>query len=89
MLKHSIMSIRTTVTLDDDVVERVKRQSRARGTSFRETLNELLRLALLAAEGKPRRRGFRVKPTHMGYRPGLNYDDVESLLEYAEGENHR
>ncbi len=77
------------MTLDDDVLERVKRESVARGTSFRETLNELLRAALLNAQAPPRRSTFRVHPIHMGYRPGLNYDSVESLLEYGEGDQHR
>jgi hypothetical protein len=83
-----IMSIRTTVTLDNDVLERVKRESRARGTSFRQTLNDLLRSALLNPSA-PQRSGFRIQPFHMGYRPGLNYDSTESLLEYAEGDQHR
>jgi hypothetical protein len=83
------MSIRTTVTLDEDVVERVKFESRSRGVSFRETLNDLLRMALLQQESKPRRRKFKIHPVHMGYRAGLNYDNVESLLEYGEGERHR
>ena len=83
------MSIRTTVTLDEDVLERVRQESRSRGASFRETLNDLLRSALVKGSAPTERRGFRVKPTHMGYRPGLNYDDVESLLGYAEGESHR
>jgi hypothetical protein len=83
------MSIRTTVTLDDDVLDRVKRESRARGLSFRETLNELLRTALIAKSSRVRRPAFRVKASHMGYRPGLPYDDVAALLEYAEGPEHR
>ena len=83
------MSIRTTVTLDDDVVARVKRESQSRGASFRETLNDLLRGALLGVDNKPRQRTLRIKPAHMGYKPGLNYDNVESLLEYGEGEQHR
>ena len=83
------MSIRTTVTLDEDVLARLKRESRSRGIPFRQALNDLLRSALLAAEKKPRKSAFRVKPTHMGHRPGLHYDDVESLLAYAEGEDHR
>jgi hypothetical protein len=83
------MSIRTTITLDDDVLAKVKRESRARGASFRDTLNDLLRAALLNLEEKPKRRTLRIKPVAMGYRPGLNYDDVESLLEYGEGEQHR
>jgi hypothetical protein len=82
------MSVRTTVTLDDDIMDRVKRESRSRGASFRDTLNDLLRAAL-SLENQPRRRTLKIKPAHMGYRTGLNYDDVESLLEYGEGEQHR
>lgn len=82
------MSIRTTVTLDDDVVDRVKRESRSRGASFRDTLNDLLRTAL-SIETRPQRRTLKIKPAHMGYRPGLSYDNIEALLEYAEGERYR
>jgi plasmid stability protein len=83
------MSIRTTVTLDDDVVARVKRESQSRGASFRNTLNDLLRAALLGVDNKPRRRALAIHPTHMGYKPGLNYDNIESLLEYGEGDRHQ
>jgi hypothetical protein len=83
------MSIRTTVTLDDDVAERVKRESRSRGASFRETLNDLLRTSLVALESEGRRRTLRIRPTHMGYTVGLNYDNVESLIEFGEGDRHR
>ena len=75
------MGVRTTVTLDDDVVDGVKRESRSRGISFRDTLNDLLRTAL-SVENRPLRRTLNIKPLHMGYRTGLNYDDVESLLGY-------
>ena len=83
------MGIRTTVTFDDDVLEKLKRESRSRGASFRDTLNDLLRVALLHREQKPRRRTLKIEPTDMGYRAGLNYDSVEALLEYGEGEEHR
>lgn len=83
------MSIRTTVSLDDDVVARVKRESLSRGASFRDTLNDLLRAALLDIDYKPRRRALAIQPTHMGHKPGLNYDNIESLLEYGEGDRHR
>lgn len=83
------MSIRTTVTLDDDAVARVKRESKSRGASFRDTLNDLLRAALMGVNNTPRRRTISIKPTHMGHKPGLNYDSIESLIEYGEGEQHR
>jgi len=83
------MSIRTTVTLDEDVLERVRAESRQRGASFRATLNELLRQAFATPPPRPMRSGFQVKPSHMGFRPALNYDSTESLLEIGEGEAHR
>lgn len=66
------MSIRTTVTLDDHVLDRVKRESRARGASFRDTLNDLLRTAL-SLQNRPCRRTLNIEPVRMGYRPGLDY----------------
>lgn len=83
------MSIRTTVTLDEDVLERVKDESRSSGNSFRDTLNNLLRLALLNTSAGPMHRSLKIEPTPMGQIEGLNYDDVESLLEFGEGERHR
>ena len=82
------MSKRTTVTLDDDLLFRIKEISRTRGVSFSEALNELLRTAL---NEKPLRSVelFKIEPVDMGYRPGLNYDCTEALLEYAEGPFHR
>ena len=58
-------------------------------SSFRETLNSLLRAALASGNAQPRRRDLEITPFHMGHKPGLNYDEVESLLEYGEGESHR
>jgi hypothetical protein len=83
------MSTRTTVTLEDDVLDRVKTVSRSRGESFKDTLNDLLRAALLDLENRPKRRTLKIKPYSMGYRPGLNYDSVEAMIEYGEGELHR
>ncbi|MBV9156561.1 MAG: hypothetical protein JO097_09890 [Acidobacteriaceae bacterium] len=83
------MSIRTTVTFDEDVLERLKQESRVHGASFRHTLNELLRKALAQTGQPPTRREFHITPSHMGYVEGLNYDCTEVLLEYLEGPEHR
>lgn len=83
------MSIRTTITLDDDVLERVKAESRSRGASFKDTLNDLLRLALIQKVEKQLNHKFKVKPFNMGQLPGLDYDSVESLVAHGEGEDHR
>lgn len=83
------MSIRTTVTLDEDVFERLKQESRSRGIPFRDTLNQILRVGLLAGDNSLEPRQFRVEPRHMGTLPGVDYDNVSALLELGEGGEHR
>ena len=89
MLGWKIMSVRRTVILDDDLVDRVKRESLLRGASFSNTVNVLLRRALPEIVDVRERRTFLIKPSHMGYRPELNNDCVEALIEYGEGPMHR
>lgn len=83
------MSIRTTVTLDEDVVKRLKQESRRRGVPFRQTINDVLRSGLLAEQTVKKADPFRVKAFNMGVYPGLNYDNIHELLDLAEGENRR
>ncbi|MBV9760093.1 MAG: hypothetical protein JO340_05985 [Acidobacteriaceae bacterium] len=84
------MGIRTTVTLDEDVLNRVKDESKASGRSFRETLNELVRDGLAAKQNvKQRKREFRINPIHTGARRDLNYDCIPTLLEQLDGPEHR
>ncbi len=84
------MSIRTTVSLDQDVLERVKAESRQRGEPFKKTLNELLRLAVSLDKAAPSRKPFKIRPfANTGPIPGLNYDNISELLDYAEGKDRR
>lgn len=82
------MGIRKRVTLDEDLAERVQHESRMRGMSFSETLNDLLRHQLPSVE-RPFRRTVRIEPIAMGRNPALNYDDVAGLLDYSEGDSRR
>lgn len=82
------MGIRTTVTLDEDVLERVKQESRSRGRPFRQTLNDLLRQSLDRAK-EPIRRNFKVVPFETGLRTDVNYDCTSELLEFLDGREHR
>lgn len=82
------MSIRTTVTLDEDVVRRLKQESRRRGIPFRQTINAVLRSGLQVEHDKPRT-PFRVEPFHLGTYPGMNYDNIHELLDLVEGEDRR
>lgn len=80
--------MRTTLTLDEDVAARVRREMRRSGMSFKETINTLLRRALNTAPKAPLA-PFKIKAHQMGERPGLPYDDIGGLLERLEGSGHR
>lgn len=82
--------MRTTLTLDEDVAARLIELQRKRGVSFKDVVNQTLRWGLerqqVAPRGAPK---FTVEARDMGLRPGLNYDNIEELLEQLEGPTHR
>jgi hypothetical protein len=80
--------MRTTLSLDDDVARLLEKESRKSGASFKEVVNRLLRLGLMAATNPPRK-PFVVAPRKLGLPPDLNYDNVAELLEELEGPAHR
>jgi hypothetical protein len=77
--------MRTTLSLDDDVAQLLKKEVRRTGSSFKEAVNRFLRMGLTASK-QPVRKPFRVKPWHLGLPP---FEKVEELLEYLEGPDHR
>jgi hypothetical protein len=83
------MMMRTTVTLDPEVADRLRREMQRTGKSFKATLNEALRDGLTrrrSASGAP---PFKVEARPLGVLPGLDYSNVAELLEVAEGPGHR
>lgn len=86
--------MRTTITLDDDVVNGIREEMKAgEGKSFKEAVNELIRLGRYhkkeLREAMSVRKPFKVRSKNMGVFPHLDYDDVSSLLEEIEGPWHR
>jgi len=81
--------VRTTVTLDPDVAERLKSEVRRSGRSFKEIVNELLRLGLTMRRERKAPPPFTVQARPLGVRPGLDYDRTSELVEHLEGPLHR
>ena len=82
--------MRTTLTLDEDVAEKLKAQSRRAGRSFRDIVNETLRQGLASRRGTTRRLDFRITARDLGgLKPGLSLDNVAELIEQVEGPLHR
>ena len=82
------MSQRTTLTLEDDVAERLREESLRTGNSFKDVVNEAIRAGLdrPVTSGLP---PFKVKARPMGLRPGLDLDDIEGMLDQLEGPHRR
>jgi len=81
--------VRTTITLDEDVLAKVKARMRKTGGSFKDVVNEMLRTGLLLSEKAAERKPFKVNARPLGLRPGLNYDSTSEMLEQIEGPWHR
>ncbi len=82
------MGRRTTLTLEDDVVAQVRAEVHRTGKPFKRVVNEALRRGLdssVKQEPSP----FRVVPSDLGIRPGIDLDDVQGLIDRVEGTAHR
>ena len=73
--------MRTTLTLDDDVVAKVRAECGRTGESFKAALNRLLREGLAARARQKPSAPFRVRARALGLRPGVRLDCVADLLE--------
>jgi hypothetical protein len=77
--------VRTTVTLDDDLAETLRRRARERDVPFKHVLNEAIRAGLVG--GTPAARPYQMKPRELGVRAGVDLTKALTLaaeLEDAE-----
>ncbi len=82
--------MRTTISLDDDVAARLKSEIRRSGRSFKDVVNEYLRLGFHAKKNHQTKRPFRIKTRDLGdLRPGLSLNNIGELLEQIEGSTPR
>lgn len=73
--------MRTTLTLEPDVADRIRQEIRRTGKTMKAVINEGLRrgLGLAPAPGSAPR--FRVQPHPLGQRPGVDLDRMNQLLD--------
>jgi hypothetical protein len=79
--------MRTTVTLEPDLAKKIKALAHRRGLSFKQALNEALRRGL-APPGRPdKQTRFTVEPHAGGFRPGIDPDKLNQLVDQLEVED--
>ncbi len=81
--------MRTTISIDDDVLERARAVAAKLRTPFKTVVNEALRTGLEHVEQPANHRRYKTKPHAMGLRSGRNLDNIQELLAQVEGEDSR
>ena len=90
MLFNEHHDVRTTLTLDEDVANRVQAEARRSGRPFKVVVNDLLRAGLSQSRRGQRAEPFQVEAANFGgLRPGLSLDNIAALLEEVEGPQRR
>lgn len=78
--------MRTTLSLDRDVAERLKSEMRRTGKGLKAAVNDALRHGL-GMSGKPAPpKPFRVEPHAFGLKPGIDRDRMNQLADELEAE---
>jgi Arc/MetJ-type ribon-helix-helix transcriptional regulator len=77
--------VRTTITLDPDVAERIQQRVKESKFTFKEVVNQALRAGLQSddlAEVHP----FVVQPHACGFKAGIDLDKMNQLVDEFEAE---
>ena len=69
---HHDSSVRTTLTLDEDVADFLTMQSRLQGRSFQQVVNDVLRRGMAPNPQDSELPKFRVVPNHSGLVPSVD-----------------
>ncbi len=81
--------MRTTLTIDDDVIDKARSIATRLHMPFRKVVNEALRAGLETVASPAESKPYRTRPTSMGLKPGRNLDNIQELLVQVEGEDYR
>ena len=79
--------MRTTLTIDADIADFLKEQSRLHGKSFKQVVNETLRRGMAPGANSKRRKPFKVKPFPGGYMPGVDPMNPKDFLNQLDDEH--
>jgi len=81
--------MRTTLTIDDDVLDRARTVAGRLRSPFRRVVNEALRAGLQAVEEPARSHPYHTQPHKLGLKAGRSLDNIQELIAQVEGEEHR
>lgn len=82
--------MRTTLTLEDDLAERLKERARRRRISFKQAVNDAIRRGLTAPDQvSETKTKVRIETFDSGFRPGVDPLRLNQLLDDMDAEQFR
>ena len=80
--------MRTTLTLEPDVAQLLKLRTQREKVSFKRAVNDALRAGLSKAHS-PARVKFKVEPVALNFKPGIDLNKLNQLVDELEVEELR
>jgi hypothetical protein len=80
--------MRTTLTLDDDVAAMLRDEMERSRRPFKQVVNQAIRLGLRAGDSADRV-PFRTRPHSFGFKPGVDLDRMNQLVDELEVDEMR
>ena len=74
-------SMRTTLTIDDDLVAQIEDLQRSEGLSFKGAVNQLLRAGLQFKAQPPKAKPYRTRSRRLGLRAGLDATKLNQFID--------
>ena len=78
--------MRATLTIDSDVEQLLRREMRRTNRSMKAVVNDALRVGLGVRGKPPRQPFFRVEPHAFDFKPGIDADRLNRLVDEMEAD---
>ena len=78
--------MRTTLTIEPDVAQLLRREIRRSDRSMKAVVNEALRIGLGMGSKTPQTSRYEVKPHAFGFKPGIDINRLNQLVDELEAE---
>ena len=80
-----MMPMRTTLTIDDDVMKRARKKAAEEGRPLKDVINDALRFGLEAERGPRKPYRFKLRTVAGKTLPGVDLTDRDKLFDLMEG----
>ena len=81
-----MFTMRTTLTIDDDLVRQLREKAHRTGSSFKEVVNKAIRAGLAQIDKPRQNKPYKCKSYSLGYPPRADLDHALNLADRLESD---